>query len=145
MQFYGWANDIARKFQLQVSPMPARTGSPTKDTMASLTWATQGQFPLWNGLENKYGETERLDVELATKSQMLLLVYEQSGNRRAVCEDISKSFKDDAETAFPPRIWKPLTDAIDRKAPKDEIKRRVADLDTAVRAWYDPSKPAPRN
>ncbi|RTL42781.1 MAG: hypothetical protein EKK48_12410 [Candidatus Melainabacteria bacterium] len=144
-QFYAWAEDIARKFQLQIAPLPARTGSVTKDTMASLTWATQGQYPLWNNLENKYGETERLDVELATKSQMLLLVYEQSGSGRMVCEEISKSFKENGEAAFPPRIWKPLTDAIDRKASKDEIKRRVADLDAAVRAWYDPSKPAPRN
>ncbi len=68
-QFYGWAEDVAQKFQLHVSPMPPRTGSPTKDTMASLTWATQGQYPLWNGLESKYGETERLDLLYTTLVQ----------------------------------------------------------------------------
>jgi hypothetical protein len=139
-QFYSWAAEIAKKFQLPFSPLPAR-----KDTMSNLAWALKGNYPLWLSLEERYGETEKTVVEISTKVGLLRLIYEENGHKSEFADQISQKIKDDGVLAFPERIWKPLTDAIDRGASKDEINKRIDALDAAVQGWYDPSKPAPRN
>ena len=144
-QVYNFAADSAEKFQLPLKLPPKRTGDPKTDTMNSLKWALQGSYPLWLKLETDYAETEKVIVEIATKTTLLRLIYDDNGKKSSLADEISTQIKENADVAFPERIWKPLTDAIDRGASKAEIKTQVERLDALVKDWYDPKKPAPHH
>lgn len=135
---YKSAVDIARKYEVLIEPLPARTGVKATDMRANLMYVMKDLRNSLIYMDVKYGHKEEAIVEIAIKVQLLRAVY-QPGDEEG--KSIIKEIKAAEVYAFPSsQILKPLIQSVERGAPFKEVNARIAELDKLVTDYFSKQK-----
>jgi len=114
----------AQALGVAVPPPGPLTDDVAGDTAAAIAFLlnTAGK-PIYNALQEKFGDVEPALFELATKSTLLSMLYEPG-------DATSKSFAEAIERAatqagLDREVWKPLVDLVNSKATQDNVREEI--------------------
>ena len=113
-------------------PAPSKlTDDASADTAAAIQFLleTAGK-PLYNSLQKSHGDEHAALFELATKSSLLMMLYQPgdstSTSFASAIERAAKKAKLETE------VWKPLTDKIQNEEPQAKVSAEIRDFQARV-------------
>ena len=113
-------------------PAPSKlTDDASADTAAAIQFLleTAGK-PLYNSLQKSHGDEHAALFELATKSSLLMMLYQPgdstSTSFASAIERAAKKAKLETE------VWKPLTDKIQNEEPQAKVSAEIGDFQARV-------------
>lgn len=115
-------------------PAPEKlSGDATEDTAAAIHFLLESAGkPVYNSLQSKHGDEHAALFELATKSSLLMMLY-QPGDSTG--ESFATAIERAAQKAkLATDVWKPLTDKIQAKATQAAVSKEIKQFQSRVAA-----------
>ncbi len=130
-------SEHAQTLGINVPAPKALTENAADDTTAAISFLLQDAGkPIYNSLQEKYGDASSALFELATKSTLLSLLY-QPGD--STSESLSSAIQRSASKAnLDPAIWQPLVEMISAKASIDEVRDSIKTFQDQVSTFVKP-------
>lgn len=118
--------------QIEIKPFPPKAATPVETYAAVIEYLIKGDgAEIGRQIAQKFGKATGTLFEISVKSNLLILLYEP-GEDQGMGSAIQSRCN---EIGLPNNLWIDVVNAVNSKAPKDEVKTAVFKMHDDVAAY----------
>ena len=120
--------------KIEIKPFPPRAATPVETYAAVIEYLIKGAgADIGRKIAEQFGKNAGLLFEISVKSNLLILLYEP-GDDQGIGGVIQSRAN---EVGLPNNLWLDVVNAVNSKAPKEEVKNAVFKMHDDVAAYLN--------